>query len=92
VSIIIRDKKIAWVFSASVAVNVLLTIVNNRQFSFGEIIGGTVGLMLVPYLLAYVVKWICQLFHTKLEERGFNITYVVVWTFLAMVNILGGLL
>ncbi len=84
----IRNKKTAWVFVASVAVNVLLTILHGRQFSFGEILGGTLGLMLVPYLLAYLAKWTCQLLKIKFEERTFNITYVVGWTFLVAVNIL----
>ena len=84
----IRNKKTAWIFVASVAVNVLLTILRGRQFSFGEILGGTLGLMLAPYLLAYLAKWTCQLFKIKFEERTFNITYAVGWTFLVAVNIL----
>ena len=84
----IRNKKTAWVFVVSVAVNVLLTILRGRQFSFGEILGGTLGLMLAPYLLAYLAKWTCQLFKIKYEERTFNITYAVGWTFLVAVNIL----
>lgn len=88
VSIIIRNKKTAWVFVASVAVNVLLTFLNGRQFNLAEILGGTLGLMLVPYLLAYLVKWTCQLFKKKFEERGFNITYAVIWTIFVTVNLL----
>ncbi len=84
----IRSKKTAWVFVASIAVNILLTILRGRQFSFGEILGGTLGLMLAPYLLSYLVKWICQLFKIKFEERTFNITYAIGWTFLVSVNIL----
>ncbi len=84
----IRNKKTAWVFVASVAVNVLLTILRGRKFSFGEILGGTLGLMLAPYLLAYLVKWTCQLFKIKFEERTFIITYTVGWIFLVVINIL----
>ena len=84
----IRNKKTAWVFVASVAANILITILRGRQFSFGEILGGTLGLMLAPYLLAYLVKWTCQLFKIKFEERTFNITYAIGWTFLVVVNIL----
>jgi hypothetical protein len=84
----IRNKKTAWIFVASVAVNVLLTILRGRQFSFGEILGGTLGLMLAPYLLAYLAKWTCQLFKIKFEDRTFNITYAVGWTFLVAANIL----
>ena len=84
----IRNKKTAWVFVASVAANILITILRGRQFSFGEILGGTLGLMLAPYLLAYLVKWTCQLFKIKFEERTFNITYAIGWTFLVAVNIL----
>ena len=50
----IKKKKTAWVFVASLAVNVLLTILRGRQFSFGEVLGGTLGLMLAPYLLAFL--------------------------------------
>ena len=84
----IRNRKTAWVFVASVAVNVLLTILRGRQFSFGEILGGTLGLMLAPYLFAYLVKWTCQLFKIKYEERTFAITYIAGWTFLVAINIL----
>lgn len=87
-SVIIKNKKTAWVFVASVTVSVLLGFLNSRQFSFGEILGGTLGLMLVPYLFAYLVTWTCQLFKIKFEERGFNITYAAVWAFLVAVNLL----
>ena len=87
-SIIIRNKKTAWVFVASVALSVLLTILNGRQFNLAEILGGTLGLMLAPYLLAYIVKWTCQLFKITFEERAFNITYVVGWIFLVAGNLL----
>lgn len=84
----IRNKKTAWIFVVSLAVNVLLTILRGRQFSFGEIIGGTLGLMLVPFLVAYLAKWTCQLFKIKFDERTFNIVYAVGWTLLVVGNIL----
>lgn len=86
-SIIFRNKRIAWVFVAPIVGNVLLTILNSRQFNLAEVIGGTLGLMLVPYLLAYIVKWICQLFKIKFEQRAFNITYAIGWVFLVAVNL-----
>jgi hypothetical protein len=84
----IRNKRTAWVFVASVAVNILLTILRGRQFSFGEMLGGTFGLMLVPFLLAYLVKWICQLSKIKFEERTFLIAYAVGWILLTLGNII----
>lgn len=84
----IRNKKTAWVFVVSLAVNFLLTILHGRQFSFGEIIGGTLGLMLVPLLVAYLAKWTCQFFKIKFDERTFNIVYAVGWTLLVVGNIL----
>lgn len=83
----IRNKKTAWVFVASVVANILITIFRGRQFSFGEILGGTLGLMLAPYLLAYLVKWTCQFFKIKFEEGTFIITYAIGWTFLVVANI-----
>jgi hypothetical protein len=83
----IKNKKAAWVFVASIAVNVLLTVWRGRQFSVAEILGGTLALMLGPFMLAYLVKWICRLFKIKFEERTFNITFAIGWTFLVTVNI-----
>lgn len=83
----IKNKKTAYVFVASVAVNVLLTVWRDRQFSIAEILGGTLALMLGPFLLAYLVKWTCQLFKIKFDERTFSITFAVGWTFLVAVNI-----
>lgn len=83
----IRNKKTAWVFLASLGASILITILRGRQFSFGEILGGTLGLILAPYLLAYLVKWTCQLFKIKFEERTFNITYASGWVFLVVLNI-----
>lgn len=86
-SIIIRNKKTAWVFVASVTASALLTILKSRQFNVAEILGGTLGLMAAPYLLAYIVKWTCQFFKIKFEEQAFNIVYAVGWTFLVGVNL-----
>jgi hypothetical protein len=84
----IRSKKTAWVFVASLAVNILFIILRGQEFSFAEILGGTLGLMFAPYLLAFLVKWTCQLFKTKFEEGAFNITYAIGWIFLGTGNIL----
>jgi hypothetical protein len=84
----IRNKNTAWVFVASIAANVLLTILRGRQFSFGEILGGTLGLMLVPFLFAYLAKWISQLLKIKFDNSEFKIIYVVAWGFLVTVNVL----
>ncbi|CAN5401779.1 hypothetical protein BH10BAC4_BH10BAC4_08750 [soil metagenome] len=78
----------AWVFVASISVNVLLTILRGKQFNLAEILGGTLALMFVPYLLVFLIKWTCQLFKIRFEERSFVITYVVGWTLLAFANIL----
>jgi hypothetical protein len=83
----IKNKKTAYVFVASVAVNVLLTVWRDRQFSIVEILGGTLALMLGPFLLAYLIKRTCQLFKVEFEERTFNITFAIGWTFLVTVNI-----
>jgi hypothetical protein len=84
----IRNKKTALVFVASVAVSALVLILRGRQFNLAEALGGALGLMLVPFLVAYLAKWTCQLFKIKFEERTFNIIYSVGWTLLAVGNIL----
>jgi hypothetical protein len=85
----IRNKKVAWVFVVSVLVNVLIVVVlRGRQFSLAEILGGTLGLMLAPYLFAFLTKWACQFFSIRFDERSFHITYAVVWTVLVVANIL----
>lgn len=84
----IRNKRIAWVFVASVAVNVLLMILRGQQFNLAEILGGTLGLMLVPYLFTFLVKWLSQLFKVKFDGRLFLITYAAGWALLVLANIL----
>lgn len=85
----IRNKRTAWVFVASLSVNVLLIVlIRGQQFNLAEILGGTLALMFAPYLLAFLIKWTCQLFKIRFEERSFIITYAIGWTLLALANIL----
>lgn len=84
----IRNKRIAWVFVVSAAVNVLLMILRGQQFNLAEILGGTLGLMLVPYLFTFLVKWLSQLFKVKFDGRLFLITYAAGWTLLVLANML----
>ena len=83
-----RNKRTAWVFVASVTVSALILILRGRQLNLAETLGGALGLMLVPFLLAYLVKWTCQLFKLKFDEQSFRITYAAGWTLLALGNIL----
>jgi len=84
----IRNKRTAWIFLASVTVSALVLILRGRQFNLAEAIGGALGLMLFPFLLAYLVKWTCQIFKIKFDEQTFRITYAVGWSLLALANIL----
>lgn len=83
----IKNKRTAYVFIASLAASTLIMILRSRTLSFAEIVGGAFGLMLVPFLIAYLAKWACQLFSIRFDDRSFRTVFAVGWTLLVLMNI-----
>ena len=86
----IRDKKIQLAtFAASILAAVLIQGVSNRRsLGFAEVLGGTIGLMLIPFLLAMIIKWTVKAFSKDFSEKAFLIAFLVVWGFLVLANVI----
>ena len=66
----IRDKRIQLtLFAASILASILIVVLRRRELNFGEVLGGAVGLMLVPFLFAMLTKWIVKAFAKGLLIR-----------------------
>ena len=55
--------------------------------NFGEVLGGAVGLMLVPFLVAMIIKWIVKVFSKGFTDKAFLTVFLFGWVLLVLANI-----
>ena len=85
----IRDKRIQLtLFAASILASILIMVLRRRELNFGEVLGGAVGLMLVPFLVAMITKWTVKAFSKDITDKAFLMVFLFGWVFLVVVNIL----
>jgi|GEM_PF-6402972 len=85
----IRDKRIQLIlFAASILASILIMVLRRRELNFGEVLGGAVGLMLVPFLVAMLTKWIVKAFAKGFTDKAFLTVFLFGWGLLVLANIL----
>ena len=85
----IRDKRIQLpLFGASILASILIMVPRRRELNFGEVLGGAVGLMLVPFLIVMLTKWIVKAFAKPLADKAFLTVFLFGWVLLVLANIL----
>lgn len=84
----IRNKRIQLtLFAASILASILIMVLRGRELNFGEVLGGGVGLMLVPFLIAMLTKWIVKAFKKSFTDKAFLTVFLFGWVLLMLVNI-----
>ena len=72
---------------ASVIAETLILIIKGSQLNVAEIAGGTVGFILIPYLLTILIRWICKVTSIDFTESSFFKTFLTIWIILILLNI-----
>lgn len=83
----IRDKRIQVLLVASVLAAAFIQWLQHESLNFAEVLGGALGLMLFPFLVATITKWIFKAFKKDFSNRAFLIAILVVWISLVLANI-----
>ena len=66
-------------FVASFVVQVLLNNIKGEQFEIAGILGGTISLMLLPYLVTLLIKGTNKLLSREFSEKAFFVTFLTVY-------------
>ncbi len=69
---------------ASIGIQIL-----QNETNIGAILGGAIALILGPYLITILVKYLNNLFKWSFTEKSFLVTFMVTWCIFILLNIVG---
>jgi hypothetical protein len=72
---------------ASIAIQLFIQIIKGREINIPEILGGTLAMMLLPYLLTLLIRLISKAFSWDFNEIVFFKTFFAIWIIVALSNI-----
>ena len=81
-----RNTTIGFVL-ASILVQILFQVIKGIQLNIVGILGGTFGLMLLPYLLTLSIRWIYKALSWDFNENSFLWTFITIWIIVLFLNL-----
>lgn len=62
-------------------------VIRGDELNLASILGGTLGLVLIPYLLTLFIRWINKALSWDFSENSFFKTFLIIWILVVISNI-----